>query len=872
MLSASNVLLKAQGIKGEIINEKGEPIPFATVYTEKSLKGTISDNNGIYYLKLPKGDYNIIVKHLSYKTKTLQVQILSENFVEKNVSLESQNYILPNITVTANNEDPAYYIMRKAMAMSQYYLNQVSEYDCRVYLKGTGFLSKIPVLLKKTMKKEGIEENKVMTMENITDIHFELPDKIHKKVIAMKTSFEGGDMEPLEYISLSLYNEMKTPISPLDKRAFSVYKFKLENTFTDQDRSINKIKVIPRRKGFDLYSGYIYIAENYWNIHSADLELEQKLFTVRIKQIYAPVSDDVWMPISHNLNANVRAMGFEMNYNYVASVDFKNIKLNKDTDQSIMQIIHDEIAKNRLIENEILNKQKSENSLTKDKKAVSKIISKEKLSNRDARKLKGIMQKEAKKEAPPEPMEIKLNYEISDSATNLSVSYWDSIRPVPLSLNEKDSYKTKDSIQILMENPEYKDSVKNAMKKFKFKDIPFGNTYIYENADIKFFTSGITSFSCFTYNTVEGLKLMKHFWVKKEYKNGKSLYIRPDFAYSLERNTLLYYGKFDYEYMPLKRAKIIIEGGRKTIDYNNPNHKPPIINMLTTLMLKDNFAKLYEKDYVKISHETDIINGLELNTTLEYAYRKQLENNSDFFLLNPLNNEFTVNIPDNNFATTDNLNNNTAFVFSGKIQYTHQYRYKIRDNKKIMAYSDYPSFSIYYKQGINNVFNSNSLFSFIQASVNQSKSIGFLGYFNYNFSTGLFLNKKDIDFADFKSFNINPSYLASNSDFRAFRLLNYYSHNTNDYFVEGHLNFVNNRLLLKHLPILNKTLMRENIYLNYLKTGTNKDYFEVGYGLDQLFLMFNIEIFTGFESWKHKFTGIKIVYPIFSGGITINAG
>ena len=74
--------------------------------------------------------------------------------------------------------------------MSHYYLNQVSEYNCRVYLKGTAVFTDIPFLLKKSMKKENIEENKAMTMENITDIHFSLPNKIHKKVVAMKTSFE----------------------------------------------------------------------------------------------------------------------------------------------------------------------------------------------------------------------------------------------------------------------------------------------------------------------------------------------------------------------------------------------------------------------------------------------------------------------------------------------------------------------------------------------------------------------------------------------------------------------------------------------------------------------------------------------------------
>ena len=164
LLLISNILIKAQGVQGKIVNKNGEPIPFATVYTQKSLKGTTSNIEGNYYLKLPKGDYNIVVKHLSYQTKTKQAKIVSEKMLEINIQLELQNFVLPNITVTANNEDPAYYIMRKAMAMSQYYLNQVSEYDSRVYLKGTSVFLGIPFLMKKTLKKEGIEENIAMTM------------------------------------------------------------------------------------------------------------------------------------------------------------------------------------------------------------------------------------------------------------------------------------------------------------------------------------------------------------------------------------------------------------------------------------------------------------------------------------------------------------------------------------------------------------------------------------------------------------------------------------------------------------------------------------------------------------------------------------
>ena len=322
----------------------------------------------------------------------------------------------------------------------------------------------------------------------------------------------------------------------------------------------------------------------------------------------------------------------------------------------------------------------------------------------------------------------------------------------------------------------------------------------------------------------------------------------------------------------MKRSYINVSAGMKTSDFNGNNSMLPSVNMITTLFLKQNYTNLYEKSFVKIEHEFDIINGLSLTTGMEYDNRKQLENNTDFYLTNPFDTSFTSNIPDNNFANADAFANQSTFIFDAKINYTPRYFYRVKDNVKIMMYSKYPRFSVEYKQGINNVFNSSSSFQFLQASVYQWKRIGFVGYLRYNVSTGMFFNKNNMHFADFKSFQVHPSFISSNSDFKSFRLLNYYSHNTNKYFVQGSVQFENDRILIKRLPILNKSLIRENIYFNYLKTADNKDYFEMGYGLNQFFLLFNVEIFTGFESWKHKFTGVKIVFPILSGGATINAG
>ena len=67
--------------------------------------------------------------------------------------------------------------------------------------------------------------------------------------------------------------------------------------------------------------------------------------------------------------------------------------------------------------------------------------------------------------------------------------------------------------------------------------------------------------------------------------------------------------------------------------------------------------------------------------------------------------------------------------------------------------------------------------------------------------------------------------------------------------------------------------MREAVYFNYLSTTGNKPYYEFGYGLNQIFLMFNVEVFVGFKGSQHEYTGIKIGIPFVSrNGSSITVG
>ncbi len=295
--------------------------------------------------------------------------------------------------------------------------------------------------------------------------------------------------------------------------------------------------------------------------------------------------------------------------------------------------------------------------------------------------------------------------------------------------------------------------------------------------------------------------------------------------------------------------------------------------MLTTLFLKENYLKLYQKDYISLGHKTDIINGLNIYTGFEYAQRKELVNHSDFYIYDPFKTDFTSNIPPTDNFNTDLVKDHNASIFDVGVEYTPRYYYRIREGVKWMSYSNYPTFSLHYYKGIKNLLDSDVDFDRLEVSVRQGLHIRRIGGFNYKLTAGSFLNTNDLFFADYKHFGTNTPFLIGSSERNIFRLPDYYDYSSSESYFEGHARLESDRILLKRLPVLNKTLMREAVYFNYLATTGNKPYYEFGYGLNQIFLMFNVEVFVGFKGAAHEYTGIKIGIPFVGrSGTSITVG
>ena len=193
----------AQGIRGRITNEQGRGVPFANIYIPQLSTGTTSNIDGNYELKLQEGKYKVLFQYLGYQTQTRELTI-GKTFQEINVQLVFQDYQLPEVKVLASGEDPAYYIMRRAIALAPYYQQQVSKYSCKVYLKGSGVFDKIPFLFEKQMKKDGVKENEAFVLETVSKIDFELPDQVKQQVLAMRSSGKDNNTSPMAMITNNL--------------------------------------------------------------------------------------------------------------------------------------------------------------------------------------------------------------------------------------------------------------------------------------------------------------------------------------------------------------------------------------------------------------------------------------------------------------------------------------------------------------------------------------------------------------------------------------------------------------------------------------------------------------------------------------------
>ncbi|MCU0369422.1 MAG: DUF5686 and carboxypeptidase regulatory-like domain-containing protein [Cyclobacteriaceae bacterium] len=849
-------MLYGGGIKGIIKGDDGSPLLYASIFIKQTGTGAATDAQGKYEIALPAGRYDVLFQYLGYESVHRVVDVAND-YVEINLTLKTQVLMLQNVTVRAGKEDPAYTIMRKAISKAKYHIQQIDEYSAKVYIKGRGQLKDYPWLAKKTLEKEGITKDRIYISESVSEIKFTRPNKFEEKVIAVYSNGGAKNTSPNSYVFGSFYQpEIAETVSPLSPKSFSYYKFEYIGSFKDQGYEISKIKVTPRSKGDNVFDGLLYIVEDWWSIHSLDMKATKMGINFHIKQLYNPIENKAWLPVSQQFVVDGKVFGFEFEGQYLASVKDYKIKLNPELVEEIV-VIDEKVQKEEA--KKIEQKKSIKNQQIQERLSEGKEVTRKELNQL----IKEYEKQEVKEQKEPDVLS-ETTYTVDSMAYKKDSTFWTEIRPAPLSKEEERGYHVNDSISEVERKKEEGDTLrgnKKGKQGFQVYDVLLGDTYkLGKTTDLRIHTpyGG--------FNTVEGFNLIYRMslykrWVKRDTINIEKrpqtsrLEISPIARYAFSRELLSGKLRVDYRF---KDRRLTLEGGRYVEQFNSDVPIHPMVNTFFALFLGDNYMKLYERNFIDLKYVHRINDKYTFRTDWSWARRSELFNTTDYTFFKSNKDEYTPNAPVNFELDNTSFETNRAFIGSVTFEARPWQKYRIRNGSKTRVNGSTPLLSFYYRKGFSGVANSEVDFDQIQLGVKQSFKLGIRGTLDVALQGGAFLNTDKMYFMDYKHFFGNRTWFTTSDPVGSYRLMDYYANSTASEYFSANMHYHFRKFLVTRIPKVRMVGMSENVFVNYLYTPSSQNYTEVGYGLEGILRIFRLEFAAAFREGQYIENGFRI--------------
>ncbi|MCF8257156.1 MAG: DUF5686 and carboxypeptidase regulatory-like domain-containing protein [Flavobacteriales bacterium] len=856
-------IVSAFTVRGTVTDKEGLPVGFATVYVEGTTIGTTTNAEGSYQLELKQGYHVIVFRFVGYGTEVRPLTLNADSrldVVMKRVIFELGE------AVADGSEDPAYRVMRLAREKREFYRQQVQEYSCKVYVKGTNFVKNLPKrVLGRSIDVGGLDSTRsgiIYLSESVSEYHYKAPGKSKERVIASKVSgkSQGFTWNNATSLEFNFYDKMfsleglsnRDLVSPLSPSATLYYRFRYAGFYVEDSVIVNRIELLPRVKGVPLFKGFLFIQENTWRIHSADVLLTSEsgidyVDTVRLRANFVPITPDLWLKgtLTFDFAFNVKLLKVQGYGTFTSTFsDYSVRKYFRDRD-------YHEFLKNKKLQEApapAAARPKLADLLPKEPESGAQDSTTVHESAPEAAAVDGEFEEEGRVEGDATPFDFKswdkgALIKVESEANAKGDAFWDSIRTIPLTAVEVNDYVRKDSIEQVMKTDAYKDSVDRKNNRFKIQDLLYG--YTYSNSKQNWKLELQSPLMAVQFNTVEGY-LIDHKLTFSKYREDKSAGLVASYWNRYGFATGRYFGKGSvfYRFNRLNRMRLSAEGGHYVNQFQN-EAVADSWNSLYTVLFEMNYARLYAETYGKIGWGMEVFNGINLGVQLYYGERRNLVNATGLEgqYVNWDGRQFDANVPINGKYTFSNsrFGDNRAMKLRVSARFRPFQKYLEFPDRKINLGSKWPQFKMTYEWGIPEVGGSVSNYSYLQVDIDHSHSLGMGGKLEWAVDAGWFVFDRNVAFADFKHFYTSEIHIVP-TGLNRFMALPYYLASTDDVYASAHLEHHFHGAILNKIPLIKKLKWQTVVGGHYLYEPNFGNYWEVTVGIENIFRIIRVDV------------------------------
>ena len=473
-------------------------------------------------------------------------------------------------------------ILQCIFQFSPFYSRIIDEYKADLYIKGKVKVHKRNHLIRYVPSMFRFEKHiNDYLMESLSELHYTAPDIYDRKIKAVSTTFprnRGQITDVMDYLNMNIYSSSLMSdklLSPLDKKSSRYYHYLLDSIAGSSDCQRYKILIIPKFRGTQLVSGYMWVSDQIWTIRELYIEGVYDVIRFKVRVKMGEEGDVEFLPVQFDLNLVFKFLGNHLEMDIGAWLKYNEIKF------------YEGAARRK-------SQKKHHHDLTESYKLTC-----------DSEQL--ITDKE------------KFN----------------ELRPIPLSALEDSLYRSYALRQdTLLRVPKKK---KNEHLEFwgELGDMLISSYNVNLSSMGSVHCSPLINPVLLDYSHSRGFSYKQKFKYSRLFHDGRILRISPQIGYNFTHKELYVKADADWQYWPEKQASFEVSVGNGNRIYSSVV-LDQLKQLPDSTFNFDQLELDYFKDvYLNLFHNIEIVNGLFIKAGVSVHWR-YLINNSKVILEKPL--------------------------------------------------------------------------------------------------------------------------------------------------------------------------------------------------------------------------------------------